>query len=75
MNFCLNGNMYLFSGISGAVRRIFPKFISEKAFTSPSLIKRSVENESKLELLLHTLLNLSDIFKLTKLSFSVLKYG
>ena len=75
MNFCLNGNMYRFSGISGGVKRISPKLISEKAFTSPSLIKRSVENESKLELLLHTLLNLSDIFKLTNSSFSVLKYG
>lgn len=40
----------IFSGISGGVRRISPKLISEKAFTSPSLIKRSVENESKLEL-------------------------
>ena len=49
--------------------------ISENALTVPLLIKRSVENESKLELLLHTLLNLSDIFKLTKSSFSVLKYG
>jgi hypothetical protein len=75
MNFCSKGKIYLFSGISGGVRRIFLQPISEKAVTSPLLIKRSVEKESKLVLLLHILLNLSDILRLTKSSLSVLKYG